>query len=174
MVWQSIYINQSIISENDRRELFVQGIEDYTNSLAASGGYITGGANWYQNIVSRVKSFLRPKVQKLKDLSDKYGQRFDKSLDIWKDNIPEGVYNSLSNASSGLQDAINQAHESLSGGMLPGVLWGMLAARFGPKILAAVKNYLVSNGVVDGSGRYTGKGLGPSVGIGGRRAALRR
>lgn len=170
----AINLYQSIISENDRRELFVQGIEDYTNSLAASGGYITGGANWYQNIVSRVKSFLRPKVQKLKDLSDKYGQRFDKSLDIWKDNIPEGVYNSLSNASSGLQDAINQAHESLSGGMLPGVLWGMLAARFGPKILAAVKNYLVSNGVVDGSGRYTGKGLGPSVGIGGRRAALRR
>ena len=170
----AIQLYQSIITENDRRELFVTGLEDYTNSLAASGGYITGGANWYQNIVSRVKGYLAPKVRKLKDLSDKYGQRFDKTLDVWKDNIPEGIYNSLSNASSGLQDAINQAHESLSGGMLPGVLWGMLAAKFGPKILAAVKNYLLSNGVVDGSGRYTGKGLGPSVGIGGRRAALRR
>ncbi len=170
----SVSTYQNILTAQDKADLQVGALEEYTKAMPASGGMVTGGS-FYSNLKARLVSFLRPRVAKLKAISDKFAPKVLSTLDTWGDVIPKGFSDGVRNVTESIQDAINDAHQAVGEGIGFAALVAMLLKRYGPGILEKVIKYLQDRGIVNaqGSGFTTGGNIGMNTGIGGRRLLLR-
>ncbi len=168
---------QNILTSQDKSDLMVDVLSEYTNTLAQNGTVV--GGSFYSNMVGRLKNFLRPRIAKLKQISDKFAPRVLSTLDTWDGIIPKGISDGVRNVTESISEGIADAHKLVGEGIGFSALVAFLLKKYGPSILEKVIKYLQERGIVNssGSGFTTGSGrggnLGPQTGLGGRRISLR-
>ncbi len=167
----------NILTNQDKLDLFVDHLSEYTNTLSLNGG-VTGGS-FYSNMMGKIKNFLRPRLVKLKLIADKYTPKVLSTLDTWQDVLPQKFSDSVRNVTESISEGIADAHKLVGEGIGFSALVAFLLKKYGPTILEKVIKYLQERGIVNssGSGFTTGSGrggnLGPQTGLGGRRISLR-
>jgi hypothetical protein len=167
----------NILTAQDKSDLMVDALETYTNTLAQNG--TVQGGSFYSNMIGKVRNFLRPRIAKLREISQKFAPKVLSTLDTWGDVLPQKFSDGVRNVTESIQEAIEDAHKAVGEGIGFAALVAFLLKKYGPTILEKVIKYLQERGIVNssGSGFTTGSGrggnLGPSTGLGGRRISLR-
>jgi hypothetical protein len=167
------YSSKNNISAQDWADVKVDALDNYVNSLSLSNGNVSGGS-FYSSIRDRLRAFLKPRIVKLKAISDRFSPKILATLSQWDDVLPKKFSDGVRNVTESITEAINDADRMVGSGLPFAALMSFLLQKYGPQIWEKVKAYLQQKGIINasGSGFTSGGNIGMNTPVGGARRRL--